>query len=299
MRTTWFSFKFLHTPTDLLNLFAHSISMRNAWSNIEISPTDPEIIRIDILEDAVDTLPPHVQQIRQLITRFEVCHFKYQQHFENIKESILRLQATIDPERIGSNHIQHGEEAWKKDKTGRSQLGEKYLGAIRNWLGEKTQIKDPDSFNQELDQNIASWLGDKTPEKERLVRLLLARMIWDWESYERFLKKDQNKELEHQVCRIDICHYNFPENLDLLLKGIGVLKPIEEYEGCGSYSSDIKTFIEKEFSTLILSLNDLKKSKSTDDQSEKNKAIKVWLLACLAKTMKEQVGLTQKIDGLA
>ena len=60
----------------------------NAWSNIEILPQDSEIIEINKFEKTLGDIPVHDQQIRELITRFEVCHFKYQQHFRNIKKSI-------------------------------------------------------------------------------------------------------------------------------------------------------------------------------------------------------------------
>ena len=266
----------------------------NAWSNIDFSPTDPEIIEIDKLENSIEIIPSNIQQIRELITRFEVCHFKYQQHFKNIKESVLNLQPTTDPSKIGSNHIQKGENGWKNDKTGRSLLGQQYLWTLNNWLADNPQVKDSDFYNKELGQQVTKWLGDKNPIKERLVRLLIARLIWDWKSYERLRHGEENKELELQVCSIDVCHYTFPKNLNLLLRGVGELKPIEAFEGCGSFTSDIKIFVEKEFSIL----NDLLKSINSVNQPDKYELVKTWLFACLAKTLKEQVGLTQLIDGL-
>jgi hypothetical protein len=125
-----------------------------------------------------------------------------------------------------------------------------------------------------------------------LVRLLRARLTWDWKSYEELLHEKENKELEFQVCRIDICHYDFPKNLDLLLQGIGEIKPVEAFEGCGSFNSDIKKFVEKEFSIL----DDLLKSITSDHKPDKNDMIKAWLIACLAKTLKEQVSLTKPVN---
>jgi hypothetical protein len=73
------------------------------WSNIEVSPKDSEIIEIDKLEETLGKIPNNVQKIRELITRFEVCHFKYQQHFKHIKDSILNLRPNVEPTQIGSN----------------------------------------------------------------------------------------------------------------------------------------------------------------------------------------------------
>jgi hypothetical protein len=264
------------------------------WSNIDISPDDPEIIEIDKFKKTLGVIPSNVRQIRELITRFEVCHFKYQQHFKYIKESILNLKPEIDPKKIGTNHIRSGENAWKKDKTGRSRLGQRYVWALTNWIGDNPEVKDVEHYDKKLGQQITDWLGKKNPENERLVRLLRARLIWDEKSYEELLQGKENKELELQVCRMDICHYDFPQNLDLLVPGIGEMKPVEAFEGCGSFNPDIKKFVEKEFSIL----NDLLKSITSVHKPDKNELIKAWLIACLAKTLKEQVSLTKPIPRL-
>ena len=270
------------------------VNNMNAWSNIEISSNDPEIIEIDKFEKILGVIPSNIQQIRELITRFEVCHFKYLQHIRYIKESIINLKPSTDPENIGINHIRNGEDAWKKDKTGRSLSGQRYVWALKNWLGYNTKVKDSDHYDGKLGQKITKWLGEKNPDNERLVCLLIARLIWDWKSYEELQRGGENKALELQVCSIDVCHYTFPKNLNLLLRGIGQMKPVERFEGCGSCNLDIKTSVEKEFS----SLNDLLKSITSVNQPDKNELVKAWLIACLAKTLKEQVGLTQSISGL-
>jgi len=263
----------------------------NPWSNIDISPNDPEIIDIDKFEKNIGIIPSNIHQIRELITRFEVCHFKYKQHIKYIKDSILNLKPNTDPKRIGTNHIRSGENAWKKDKTGRSLLGQRYVLALTNWLSANPDAKDFEYYDKELDKKITKWLGEKNPEKERLVRLLIARLIWDGKSYEKLRGGENNKELELQVCKMDVCHYAFPKNLDLLLQGIGEVKSIEAFEGCGSFNSDIKKFVEKEF----LILNDLLKSIISINQPDKNELTKAWLIACLAKILKEQVGLKKPI----
>ncbi len=50
------------------------------WAKIEIPPQDSEIIKIDEFEKRLGELPENVNRIRELITRFEVCHFKYRLH---------------------------------------------------------------------------------------------------------------------------------------------------------------------------------------------------------------------------
>jgi len=71
------------------------------WQNIEIPPNDPEIIRINEMEKKLGNLPKSVYKVRELITRHEVCHFKFRHHIEKIKSSILSLKPSFTPEKIG------------------------------------------------------------------------------------------------------------------------------------------------------------------------------------------------------
>ncbi len=241
----------------------------NAWSNIQNFSQDSEIIKINNFEKRLGKLPDKVSKIRELITRFEVCHFKYQLHLRKIKDSINVLEPSVDTTTIGINHIQHGEIVLNKDTTGKSLIGMQYVWALNEWL------------------------GDKSKDKIRLVRLLLARLTWDWIPYEELQRGGDYKDLEFQICRMDICHYAFPNNLDLLIKGIGQMKAIEDkiFEGCGSYNTGIKAYLENEFSDL----NNAIKSFGNNNGSNKNDLIKIWLTACLAKTIKENIHISLPI----
>lgn len=261
-----------------------------AWSNIQISPLDTEIVKINTIEKKLGELPDKVIKIRALITRFEVCHFKYQQHLKKIKDSIIDLEPTVEIEKIGSNHIQHGEHVLNNDTTGKSFVGQQYVWAIKEWLDENTKDELPENYDKKLGQKIQKWLGDKNPDKIRLARLLLARLTWNWKSYEKLQQGGKFKDLEYQACRLDICHYAFPKNLNLLLRGLGHMKAVEDknFEGCGSYNNDIKAFLKQEF----LDLNDAIKSLKINHSTTKNNLMKAWLFACLNKTIKENIDIS-------
>ncbi|MBN2091889.1 hypothetical protein JW964_19895 [candidate division KSB1 bacterium] len=173
-----------------------------------------------------------------------------------------------------------------KDKTGRSIPGQQYVNSLMKWLGDYSP-ENPDYFNNELNHDIAKWLGDKNPDKERIVRLLIARLTWDWKAYEKYQQENKFEELQLQVCRMDICHYAFPKHLNFLLQGIGRMEPINNFEGCGSFNTDIKTYIEEQFSILC----DYLRSTRNNKNSNRDEKIQLWLIASLAKTLKEQVGL--------
>jgi hypothetical protein len=266
----------------------------NAWSNILISSQNPEIIKINKLEARLGKLPANVYSIRELITRHEVCHFKYQQHIKKIKNSIITLEPKVAPDKIGINHIQHGENAWKNDASGKSLLGQQYVWAIKDWLNEIRSKEMPDKYDTMLGQKVQKWVGGKNADKIRLIQLLLARLTWDWKLYEELQHGGEYKELELQICRMDICHYAFPSNLNRLLQGIGEMKPIENYEGCGSFDNSIQKFVDKE----LLALYDLFKSLCNNKKSDEKSQIKAWLVACLIKTLKEQVELSEPLIDL-
>jgi hypothetical protein len=262
-----------------------------AWDNIEFAEDDPEIRGIDNFEKSLGKLPEHVRKIRDLITGFEICHFKFERHLSYLKETISNLKASIDLADVGASHIRKGKDAWKKDATGRSRLGQEHVWILMKWLNEDSGIPD-DIIRLDQEQQVSEWLGRRNPEKERLVRLLIARLLWDWESYEKYTTGEDHRELEYQVCRMDICHYAFPENLFQVLRGIGKLEPVKAFEGCGSFNSRTKDTARKEFEIL----NDSLKSILHSEQPGKDEMLKAWLTACLAKTLKEHVKLDSQIN---
>ena len=264
------------------------------WSNINASSQDTEIAEINQLENTLGDIPSSVRKIRELITRFEICHFKYRQHIQHIQTSILDLDPAADPDTIGSNHIRNGENAWINDKTGRSLTGQQYLWGLYNWLGNTNRRPSTEDHSPVLESRISTWLGDKTPDKERMVRLLIARLTYDWVSYEKLQLSGQFKELEYQTCRMDICHYAFPDHLDSLIQAIGNMKPHKDLEGCGSFTTEIKKCIAEKYAEIVFLIRDILKSPAFCNQN-KNDRFKTWLYLCLAKTLKEQAGINEPL----
>ena len=267
-----------------------------AWSNIEVSPEDPEIIQINDLESKLGRLPDKARKIRELITGFEVCHFKYQRHVKKIIESIVNLEPKEELAKIGANHIRHGQHVLENDQTGRSLLGLQYIWGIRRWLVEDNPNDISVNHDEKLEIEILQWLGDKNSHKIRLVKLLLARMTWDWESYEKLKLGSEFKEIEEQASRIDICHYAFPVNLELLLQSIGQMKPVTEkhFAGCGSWDNQREECIKEDF----LKLNDELESLILKEEKDRNDFIRIWLTACFIKTLKESVHLSLSMTNL-
>ena len=261
--------------------------------NIEVLPDDKEVAEIDRLEKGLGNIPGHIRQIRELITRFETCHFKYQRHYRHIMESISVLHPVVDAGRIGWKHPRHSGNAWKNDTTGRSRIGHHYILAMRSWLEEgSNDVYDEHEGTGEFIQRVKSWLGERSNSKDMLVRMLLARLLY--RPVEEYRRGGEWKLLEYQIESTDICNYAFPQNLERLIQGIGKLQPVEAHDGCGTSNAEIRSFITGEFSKLCKWL----KSDTPDPGLGKKNPARIWLVASMAKTMKEQIHLTDPLPDL-
>jgi hypothetical protein len=265
----------------------------DSWSNIIISKDDSEIIEINNMENELKVVSISVRAVRQLITKFEICHFKYTIHYDYILRSIKFLTPFIDPGSIGSCHPRTGPNSWKKNKTGRSRTAQIYIDALHLWLNPKslTEIDSYIRVIQIMKAHITKLLGERNNEKERLVELLIKRLLW--RPIERHRIGVQLDRLQDQIERTDICHYTFPGNIERVLAGIGSLTPAKDFQGCGSYNSKIKWQVSVWFQQLCKWING--EPGYLDRVLEKRNNAKIWLAACLAKTLKEQVGLINKL----
>jgi hypothetical protein len=93
---------------------------------------------------------------------------------------------------------------------------------------------------------------------------------------------------------MDICHYAFPKHLDTLLKAFGKMQLPDKSEGCGSYNSKIKSFVQGKYSEISESIIMTVNHENLIDLN-RNDLMRLWLNLCLAKTLKEQTGITDSL----
>jgi hypothetical protein len=264
--------------------FNYQVTKMDSWHNIIISKNDPEIIEINKLENEFEVVSTSVKAVRQLITKFEICHFKYTIHYDYILRSIEFLSPFVDPDSIGSSHPRKGPDSWKKNKTGHSRTAQIYIDALQLWLNPKslTVFDSHIRVIQIMEAHITELLNERNNEKEKLVELLIKRLLW----------RPMDR-LQDQIERTDICHYTFPDNIERVLAGIGSLAPAEDFQGCGSYNSKIKREVSVWFLQLCMWING--EPGYLDRVLGKRNNAKIWLATCLAKTLKEQVSLINKL----
>ena len=273
-------------------------SLPDPWSNLWESADDDETARIDRLESELGDISGSAREVRQLITRFEPCHFKCLHHFQQILRSIDSLEAAAAPELIGAAHPRHGPSASEGDPTGRSRSGREYIDSMRRWLGEGEEGGEPPEtpaggeMGGEVAGRTHDLLGPPDPTKEKLVRRLLDRLLWRFE--ERAEGWEQETELEHQIDRTDICHSSFPRNLELVLSGIGKMTPDPDFSGCGSVDEETAAELRSRYEALCAWIAG--DTELAAGEPVERTPTKAWLVACLSKTIKEQCGLEGALD---
>ncbi len=184
------------------------------WANLGLPQADAEIARIHQMEQRAGPLPPVAHAIRELITRFEICHFKIERHLQRIIQAISEMCLDLDPAAIGRSHPKSGPTAWRTDRTGRSRQGQEFIWLLQMWLADEPYSEeDPRAIPRSLFEEVKRALGKPDAQKSRLVEALLNRLL---------LKPDRRTlpaELAGfwlQIEATDICHYAFPSNFHYL-----------------------------------------------------------------------------------
>jgi hypothetical protein len=238
------------------------------------------------------------QLIHEVILKFETSQLQFQQNNQDPAKSIYAPESGRINIKQESDFLQKSENSPRKDKAGRSLLGQQYIWALVNWLAGYPELNMMGHFNNEIYRNVSGWLGIKSPEKEKLVRIIVAKLTHDWKSLKKFNQGSANKVLAYFASSMDIWQYTFPKMLDKLLQDIGKM----EFKICDlcektDIEKDDKTNIENEFAILCNLMNSGIVSNSNGFPVENN-LIKIWLIASITKTLKDQTGLTGLFSGL-
>jgi hypothetical protein len=180
----------------------------------------------------------------------------------------------------------------RKDKTGRYLLGQQYVWALINWLADYPSLSLSGFFTNEIYTNVSTWLGNRSPQKEKLIRILVAKFTHDWKSLKKFNHNSKNKELAYFANSMEIWHYTFPKKLDMLLQDIGKMEA-ENNDPHGNYTidKDVITNIENEFAVLCNLMNSGSEFNYIGS-AEKIDLINNWLIASITKTLKDQTGIS-------
>ena len=302
------------------------MTTRHWWNNCPID-TDSEILTIDRMEDHIAPIDPNVAKIRELIGTLEMCHHKAEKWVNNILEAIAtgetskglgtRTSGQTHPTEVVSKNACAALSAWvagcPSTSVDLTTIGTIPASRILACLGERSPLKEWQV--QRVIEKIRSWTD--TPWSMRDPSTQYA-----WLSYEQNDCPDHYKEHEdfwRQTVEttpfeglqgvdggdfslglaIDLlwtCHWNFVENLQIVLEVIGGnLKPEKSFAACAwnITLTPIRRLMEVVSNTLKVFCGDSESGKEIDrdvlsllgESTEEKK----WLAASLDKTIRLQL----------
>jgi len=295
-------------------------ALRHWWQNCVLKP-DPDILEIDLMEDRLSPLSQEILHIRELISYIELCHHKAEDWIGHIIDAIgagktSKGPGTADPGRVhpAAGHWQaicDRLTAWcegRPDET--AGLSADFLGLrsdLKEWqvgrVVEKIRSVIPAPPGEE--QADYEWLLLSIGEDDNLYREKCPECYGDhcefWERTARTIIHDRedgrNADLSLALA-IDMlwpCHWNFEENLRIVLEAIGgYLDPEMPFTACGRNIALIPT--RKRLEELCAVLAAYCSRKKHPDLTVGSPGLsgepteeKIWLAASLEKTIRLQL----------
>jgi hypothetical protein len=240
------------------------MTKRDWWNNCEIIPeSDPEILSIDNLEDQISPLGEDLLKIRQLIGSLEMCHHKAERWVHNILEAIsigqsskglgTRAPGQVHPIEIISKNACGALSAWVAGCPITSielPIGPLKASQVLAGLGERTPIKEWQV--QRVIEKIRSWTDWPKSDQDPSTQYVWLAIGQDqcpehYKEHKEFWKETMKTIPFEDLKGLDgggfslglaidllwTCHWNFLENLQIVLEVIGGnLKPEKPFAAC-------------------------------------------------------------------
>ena len=303
------------------------MTTREWWKNCVISDEgDSEVLAIDSLEDQIAPLAAKTKKIRKLIGALEMCHHKAERWVDNILEAIAtgetskglgtRTPGRIHPTEVVAKNVCGALSAWVAGCPSTSidmTIGAVPASRVLACLGERSPLKEWQV--QRVIEKIRSWTDFPSSAQDPSTQ-------YAWLSYGQNDCPDHYKEHEdfwRQTVQtvpfeglqgldggdfslglaIDMlwtCHWNFVENLQIVLEVIGgKLKQEKPFAAChwNITLSPIRSRMEVVSNTLKVFCGNSESDKETDkgvlsllgEPTEEKR----WLAASLDKTIRLQL----------
>jgi hypothetical protein len=294
---------------------------------------DSEMLNIDEMENDIASIPPNVSRIRELISSLELCHHKADRWVYNIIEAIgrgettkglgTRLQGRHHPAEVIWQNTCVSLSAWCAGCPSTSvDLSIDTVPASRMLvcLGERSPLKEWQVQRVvEKIRSLIHWPQSRDDPTAQYVWILLGGGEYEsvyrsrcpehyrehegfWLATVRTIIHDTENGNDAELSlglAIDMlwpCHWNFVQNLQIVLAAIGGrLNPQQPFTACGRNINllPIRGRMHIVSNTLGAFCGDSESRKEVDTQmlAELGKPtdIKKWLAASLDKTIKLQL----------
>lgn len=305
---------------------------RSWWRNCALE-TDAEITAIDRMEDRIAPIGAKASRIRELISSLELCHHKAERWVENIIEAIGagETQKGLGTRRPGQLHP--AETVWLNACAALSAwcagcpspkvdgaIGAVPVSRLLACLGERSPLKEWQVQRViERIRSVVHWPQSLDDPSARYQWILLSGGEYEsayvkqcpkhYEEHEDFWRRTvgtliHDTENDHKAdlslgLAIDMlwpCHWNFPDNLQIVLEAIGGrLNPERAFAACGRniHLLPIRDRMERVCNTLRVFCGEVE-SPQTEDSAllallGEPTEVKQWLAASLDKTIRLQL----------
>ena len=190
-----------------------------ADEKVEMVKDDPEWVRLVEIEIGLEPMSAECREIRKQIASMEACHEHY---VENV-EAVLGMIGAIRPGRV----LDCGEACDERNAEARA-----YSRALQMW-------RDADSLPGNADEHtreVFDLLGERTDEKAALVGHLIRKLKDN--KYSVYADEDEDFDLtESRIQHLEICNYNWRENLRIVLREIAAGKRLFEWHTPDGYNA--------------------------------------------------------------
>ncbi len=281
------------------------------WTNCVAPRDDAEVLTIDGMETALTPLSDDDVALRKAVSRVECCNWETYQQVLQIIEAISCENPALLPATVGCSHKGSVREdmcsgicsllqAWEDgtlDITALTQVEALLAKRMVEFLGEPDELKiwQVRQLRKKLAEPHA-WQNLYVTDRQNLEpfhETTLATVIHD---------KDDGREAElslaHAIDHLEICNWNFANNLNVIMKAIGGnLYPFRVY---AAHNRNIKLNPDLEplkvtANTLLAYAEVYMPRTATDEAVTMTLGVKTevkkWLAASLGKTIQLQIGL--------
>ena len=316
--------------------------LRSYWQNCALQP-DEEILQIDRLEDQISPIDENITRIRELISSLELCHHKAERWVENIVEAIgqggtikglgTRQAGKEHPVETVWQNACDALSAWLDGLPVSSMdtlIGTVPASQLLSGLGDRTPLKAWQVLRiVEKIRGFIHWPQSEEDSASQYQWLLLSG--GEYESFYRNECPEQYKEHEDwwlQTVRIVIhdtvngdpaelslalaidmlwpCHWNFIENLRIILDAVGGnLHPAEPLAACGRNIDHLPNRRRMEIiSNTLRSFCGYTESDDEIDETFLSRLgdpteEKKWLAASLDKTIRLQLNTPDELRAIS
>lgn len=260
----------------------------NRWENIGATTLDEEMAILGEMEAKLSPLSPNISDIRTLISKWHLCHFKSPRRLARL----IYIIGAVDIEADLTDLEQELPFAEDTNLPQRAQLIGDQIAALKGWLDNRNLFHYMPEVRP-VAQEVYRKLGKRSPLKDAQVEWLLTVLPWGAE--EKLPPGDftpETRRIYEQISETLACAYSYFQLLALVLDVIGRGIAAQNLASCATFDEELLYIAQNYYLALWCWLHPHAKAEplaeeflSTGEILGERSETKLWLTASLAKTI--------------